>query len=92
MTDMYVQTNKHRYLVTVAYLRGAYTAQLGKPPQNPFKPGPKLAQYDYGYINEKAGQHDAVDLPFELLYAALYDYTDFKPHARTWEIWNDTCR
>lgn len=56
-----------KFLATRAYLRGALDAQSNKGHKNPFRPGPELAQYNYGYANELAGFHDDLDLPFERL-------------------------
>lgn len=60
-----VRTPHGDFLMTKAYLTGAWRAQEGKPSMNPYPPGPDLAQYNYGYANELHGYHDEVDLPFE---------------------------
>lgn len=53
------------FYLTVPYLKGAWDAQQGPTYKNPYDPGPKMAQYRYGFSNERQGLHDAVDLPFE---------------------------
>lgn len=65
MTDYWIDTPEGKYLVTPAYLRGASDRACANPRTNPFLRGPEHAQYDYGYVNESLGYHDAVDLPFE---------------------------
>ncbi len=67
MAEQWIQTPHSRFLVTVPYLRGAMQAQLAKPSMNPYRPGPCLAHYNYGYSNELAGYHDELDLPFTLI-------------------------
>jgi hypothetical protein len=57
-----IRTPHGDFFVTKAYLLGAYTVQEGRPYSNPFKPGPELAQYNYGYANEKHGYHDDQEL------------------------------
>lgn len=61
------ETKHGKFLVSEAYLRGAYDAQSGAKLafKNPYAPGEQLAQYNYGFGNETHGHHDAVDLPFE---------------------------
>jgi hypothetical protein len=61
----WMTTPRGLYFVTDAYLKGSIDAQKSLPPRNPFPPGPKLAQYNYGYQNEIRGFHDDYDLPFD---------------------------
>lgn len=65
--SLWIETPHQKYFCSVAYLRGAWHAQSCRPMQNPYRPGPNLAQYNYGYANEQAGYHDDMDLPFEIL-------------------------
>lgn len=62
-----VRTPHGDFFATKAYLTGARDVQNGRPHRNPYKPGPELAQYNYGYANELHGYHDDIDLPFELI-------------------------
>lgn len=65
---MIVRTAKGgMFYVTRPYLEGASDAQNVSPTNNPYRPGPEFAQYNYGYANEKAGCHDNIELPFEKL-------------------------
>jgi hypothetical protein len=67
--EWYVTPRGYKFLITAAYLRGAYDAQKNDRLsfKNPYPPGEELAQYNYGYANEKLGEHDPIDLPFERL-------------------------
>lgn len=67
INEWFVTPRGYKFLVSVAYLRGASDAQKNDRLQfkNPYAPGPDLAQYNYGFANEKQGEHDAIDLPFE---------------------------
>lgn len=67
MTVRQVRTDHKIFTITIPYMRGAKQAQECKPAMNPYRPGPCLAQYNYGYANEQAGFHDDLELPFELL-------------------------
>lgn len=75
-----ILTKHGQFFATPPYLRGAKHAQEAKPAQNPYKPGPELAQYNYGYGNELAGYHDMLDLPFDII--ALDDPTKFYKPGR----------
>lgn len=51
------------YHVTEAYLAGADAVATGRANNpNPYKPGPQLAQYNYGRANELRGAHDDLEL------------------------------
>jgi hypothetical protein len=65
--EWFVTPRGYKFLITTAYLRGAYDAQCAGrlAYKNPYAPGEELAQYNYGFANEKLGEHDNVDLPFE---------------------------
>jgi hypothetical protein len=64
-TPYWIGTYLGRYLVTVPYLEGARAARkiTAANPAKLYGPGPQLAQYTYGYCNERAGCHDHIDLP-----------------------------
>lgn len=61
--------NGKRFYLTTSYLQGCYDAQENRPPRPRIASpknvlyGPQVAQYTYGYNNEKAGLHDHLDLP-----------------------------
>lgn len=55
---------KRKFRVSRAYLLGAADRADCKQYHNPFRPGPDLAQYDYGFRNEDRGFHDEIDLPY----------------------------
>lgn len=65
--QQWFQTPRGRFYVTSAYLCGALSAQMGNEYQINRKPGPELAQYRYGFDNEKFGYHDNSDLPFHMI-------------------------
>lgn len=78
MAELWIQTPHKRFLCSVPYMRGAFAAQAARPAQNPYRPGPSLAHYNYGYANEVAGHHDELDLPFEIMQSTDDSYEFFR--------------
>ncbi len=59
-----VGPRKQKFRMSRAYLLGAADRADCFPHRNPFKPGPDLAHYDYGFKNDDRGFHDEIDLPY----------------------------